>query len=829
MNLIFQTVEPWRSFGQALINAGPQVLTAVALGAAILFALPILLYLRPSVSGRRRLLRGVGVALAILVIWVLVRSGDLYSSLSGRAAVVGMALFVVAPFVLAGLTIWSYLGTAGATPRRIAAVLALRLGAYLLVLLGIFRPALEFSEKDKKRTLLLFAVDASQSMTILDEFDNQSRWSYLLRNLKEAEPSIQKLRESGIDVSFYRFGGDVAEFSPDEPCRADSKSTDIGGMLATLYEGRDARPLLGLLILSDGADNGTRYPALSEAARWRRLPCPIHTFAYGKTTTRDVTKDVVVRDLVLPPGAVPIKSEVTLGVRVDAPGFKDMPVRIVVLFDDKEVKAQDAVLREEEGNLFAVKVNAPPRPGEVQVTVRLEDPQRPGQPLPGQVTRLKSEMSTFMTVTKEGISVLLVDKQRAWEPQLLSDALSRERRIRLYPVWLRGDEPTAAVQDLFNFEKQQYDVVILGDVTAAQLKAINPEALAQLEQQVDRGAGLLMIGGYACFGNSDWQGTPLERLLPIELNAMGQVEGAVRMVPTEAGLRRYRYVMGLADREQESKEIWAKLQPLEGATRLGTPKKNVASILAVTDRNDPLLVTRDYGGGRVLAFGGDTTYRWVRSPQGLAAHDRFWQRMVIWLARQEETESRAWVRPGTRRLPIHTDLSFLMGLRSKGGVDIKDGKYAVEVYSPDNLHVNVIPRKIGNEDGGLFTRADVPGVYRVVVKGEGKGPDGEDVKAEAMARFLVYDEEAELTRRAADHEFLKKLATAGGGQFLRADKLSEFLDRLQSQPRDPHQNRGEVWPNWESKDTSAFRIVYLLLFVGLIGGEWFVRRRWGWV
>ncbi len=458
MNLTFQTIEPWKSFSEALDRGWAAGADRRRPGRrhSLRLADPALPPTFPR--GAARVLRGVGLALAILVVWVTMRSGDLYGSLLGPPAVLGMSLFLIAPFALAGLTIWSYLGTPGATARRITAVLALRLGAYLLVLLAIFRPAVEFSEDEKNRTSLLIAVDASQSMTILDEFDNQSRWNFLLRNLREAAPSLQKLREAGVDVAFYRFAGDVGAFNPDDPGKPDGRRTDIGAMLNTLYEGRESRRLLGLMILSDGAENGTRYPALTEAARWRRLPCPIHAFAYGKTTTRDVQKDVVVRDLVLPPGAVPIKTEVKIGLRVDAPGFKDTPVRIVVLFDDKEVKSEDAILREEEDNFLQIKVNAPPKPGEVKVTVRLEDPQRPGQPLPGQVSKLKSEMSTFLTVSKEGISVLLVDKQRAWEPQFLCDALAREPRIRLYPVWLRSDESTGAVKNLFNFENQQYDV-----------------------------------------------------------------------------------------------------------------------------------------------------------------------------------------------------------------------------------------------------------------------------------------------------------------------------------------------------------------------------------
>ena len=96
----------------------------------------------------------------------------------------------------------------------------------------------------------------------------------------------------------------------------------------------------------------------------------------------------------------------------------------------------------------------------------------------------------------------------------------------------------------------------------------------------------------------------------------------------------------------------------------------------------------------------------------------------------------------------------------------------------------------------------------------------------------MYDEDAELTRRAADHDFMKKLATAGGGQFLRAEKMVEFLDKLQAQPRDPKQNRGDVWPQLGvERDVAVSGSSISSLFVGLISGEWFPyrRRRWGWV
>ena len=58
-----------------------------------------------------------------------------------------------------------------------------------------------------------------------------------------------------------------------------------------------------------------------------------------------------------------------------------------------------------------------------------------------------------------------------------------------------------------------------------------------------------------------------------------------------------------------------------------------------------VMVTKNYGEGRVLAFGGDTTHRWIRTPETRDMQRRFWQRMAIWLAKQDEAEGSVWVTP----------------------------------------------------------------------------------------------------------------------------------------------------------------------------------------
>ena len=292
---------------------------------------------------------------------------------------------------------------------------------------------------------------------------------------------------------------------------------------------------------------------------------------------------------------------------------------------------------------------------------------------------------------------------------------------------------------LFDFDKEKYDVIIIGDVTAAQMKAIRPDVLTQINQQVESGAGFLMIGGYSSFGEGDWQGTAVEPLLPVDLGVRGQVPGGlygIKMVPTEIGLRLYSHVLRLGGGDAKAEQdAWDALPGLDGVNRIAQPKQlgPTDQVLAVSKEADPktmqpypLLVTKDYGRGRVLAFAGDTTHRWIRDPEGKRKHDRFWRQMVLWLARQDEGDNQVRVTPDVRSLSVGDDLGFSLGMRSKNGLEVKDADYEVEVVGPNGEHTKVTPTRDGGEDRGVY-RPQTAGTYTINVKAHGKDSDGQDV------------------------------------------------------------------------------------------------------
>jgi hypothetical protein len=134
-----------------------------------------------------------------------------------------------------------------------------------------------------------------------------------------------------------------------------------------------------------------------------------------------------------------------------------------------------------------------------------------------------NHISTFVTVAKEGLSVLYVEgKFRAWEPKFIRLALD-DPRIRIFPVVRTTDEPfNHDDAPFFDFTKQHYDVIILGDISPKRLSGGNEQVLKDIRDQVARGTGLMMIGGYESFG-PDWPRARSPRSCPSSSMPTGKI------------------------------------------------------------------------------------------------------------------------------------------------------------------------------------------------------------------------------------------------------------------------------------------------------------------
>jgi uncharacterized membrane protein len=722
-------------------------------------------------------------------------------------------------------------------------VLAIRLLALFLVFLALTGASCISRDDLKVPSTLLIVVDKSESMSLVrDELEGRSRWQYLKETLRNATPLFEKLHnDHKINVVFFSFGDEFKEWNPFDPDEATGKRTDTAQALRTLHEKyRGEKYLRGVVLLSDGADNVASDPsARALAATLRTLPCPVFTVAFGSKAVNAAQNDIVVTSLNPEPPIVAVKGKLTVRATIDALGFINSQVRVKVFINDREIKAQDETLKLRKDNLVEIVCDAPAEPGEIKVTLKVHRPDRE-EALAGELSAANNEMSTFVTVSREGLSVLVIDRpDHFFEPQALVSALKADRRMRVYTAWLRGPQVDDA-RPLLQFDQQPFDVIILGDVTAARLREADPDALAKILDRVsNKRTGLLMMGGRYAFGNGDWRGTEIEKMLPVRLNQQGQNATRVRLKPTDEGLR---YVLRIADRPEESRDKWSKMPELRGYTPLGEPLGR-ERIFAETEGGQPLMVAHDYGTGRVMTFAGDTTHFWRRPIKqgntvlfdGDDVHSRFWRQVVLWLARQEDTDDNLRIRLDTRRLRTGDNLGFGVEIRGKQGETLKDTRFQTKVVDPkgNETPVEVVPGLRGssneNESRGKFV-PKLPGEYRVVVSGSGTDPMGKKVDGRSEARFIAYQDDAESMEKAANPDFLKDLASAGGGRDYRPGELKKFLEQLPSKPLPQPPPKPAKIPDWRtSKGPSPFLLAFFLLFVQLLALEWFLRRRWGMV
>lgn len=190
-----------------------------------------------------------------------------------------------------------------------------------------------------------------------------------------------------------------------------------------------------------------------------------------------------------------------------------------------------------------------------------------------------------------------------------------------------GEFPTSAG------EIAEFDVVVLSDIgyntlalppaTFDDFEQV-PNRLQLLEDFVQAGGGLIMVGGYLSFqginGKANYKGTPVEAALPVTMQSYDdRVErsNGVTPVVSEAS---HAVVDGLP-------EEWPALL---GYNRV-IPDDDAEELVRVDD--DPLVVVGDHGEGRSAVFTSDCAPHW--GAPGFIDWDHYnglWTDLVHWVA-----------------------------------------------------------------------------------------------------------------------------------------------------------------------------------------------------
>lgn len=714
------------------------------------------------------------------------------------------------------------------SPRQRGILLAMRGLIVLLLLFGLLRPTLVYTKSRKQSSTLVVLVDRSRSMRVADAVGSQTRWQAMTRALVDCQPALKDLAED-LELQTYGFDADIAPLPCEQgkitlDAEPQGDQTAIGLALEQVLRREAGKRLAGVLLLSDGAQRalGQRdTPPQIPARQLSNHGYPLHTVAFGQPRGPTDARDIALSDLqVNDPVFVKNQIAATALARVD--GFVNDNVAFELAFETTPGKMsvvdRTTLRARTNGQQLPVELNyVPESPGEFKLTLRAVSP-------PGELITTNNELSTFVTVRKGGVNVLYLEGGHPIEAKFLRRALDSSADIRVVYHWIDAQAADTRPPDLADaFRPGKFDVYILGDLDSS---AFEPAELAELAKTVKAGAGLIMLGGFHSFGPGGYQKTPLAAVLPVQMGALERqafnepiasdlhLAGPVKMEPTDIGeqLR----VMQLASPER-NRQAWQALPPLEGANRFRglAPLANVLATVA-GDPQAPLLVGQTIGNGRVLAFAGDSTWRWAMRGQE-TAHKRFWRQVVLWLAKKDESsDATVWLRLAARRFQPGQRVEFTAGAQTPDGEPVEGVTFEVNVTRPDESQRGVRTSPQGTDVAGAFLDSDLPGDYTVAVTAsKGGQPLGS-----TQARFLIYEQDLELENPAADPALLASLSSLTGGRTLTPEQLPAFLKELSKQPLAMEietETKATPWDSWP----------FMLALIGLLTGEWVLRKKWG--
>lgn len=728
-----------------------------------------------------------------------------------------LALAVVA-ILSVGMVGWLYRGLQGISVLDRTVLGALRAVAVLIVLACLLRPALVIASAVPQRNVLAVLFDDSRSQRIAD-VDGATRLSAVQRTFADSGALLGALEER-FAVRRIRFGAETRPVDSVGALQASSTRTDLAQALEATRQELTGVPLAGIILVTDGADNGGGdLDAALLGLRARKVP--VYTVGVGQVRfDRDVAVERVnATGTVLTGGTVLVDATVRLR------GVGSDPVTVTAEADGRIV-ATETVRAPKNGEVATVRLRVPPLPaGTYRLTVR-------ASALANEMVPENNVAHTVLQVRSGPDRILYIEGEPRPEFAFLRRAIAADSGLQLVGL-LRSAEGKflrLGVRDSLELltgfpttreELFGYRAIIVGSIEASFFSGDQLRMLADFVNV--RGGGLLALGGRSALTEGGYRGTPVADVLPIALDraprdtAGAPVTFTVR--PTSAGLAHA--ALQIAETGQASVAKWGTMPPLTGVNALGALRPGATALLTgrapESTSDQPLLAWHRYGRGIGAVFGVQDSWLW-RMHADVAVDDLthlvFWRQLLRWLS--ESSPDRTIVSASPDRLGTNEPVTLRAQVADASFLDVNDASIVTTVIAPSGTPTDV-PLDWSVRADGVYTGRFVPtetGVHTLATQ----VVRGRDTTRTTAGTLLVDDADADVTQPEQREALLRRVAQETGGRYVPLADASRLLDDVQ------YTESGVVVR--EARDLWDMPAVFLLVALCL-GAEWIWRRARG--
>ena len=720
-------------------------------------------------------------------------------------------LIVLLALIVAGGVAWSL--WAGLHSRRQAVVSgALRAGALVLLVLVLWQPQRRFDEITILKPQLAVVVDASESMS--DPADAaQARRAERVKEIL-ASPAVAKARES-FDLRMFTFDAKLAEQSAGKGAHVQFNGgiSNVVGAVNQVQERFRGQPIAGVLLLSDGLDTSgvARQATISPGA-------PVFTFELEKEFKPKEKGKRISMGAVDFPARVVVGWDSEIHASIVGSGMSGSTVAVEFWRDGKKEKEATVAFNEDEQSRPVAFPIAPDKPGMIQYELRVTD---------AAADKDAKNYPFVIEALAPGKRILYVQNSLGFDFKFLRKAIVSDRNLQLQAFVRWGDGrlvsmgergmPADTKLDLTTAGLAKFSVVLLGDLAPEALTAENYQSLREF---VNRGGGLILLGGPNALASAELAKSAIGEVSPVKLPAEYREQNAV-VSTTDAGLRHPVFGPLFANIKDFPPLISANVAPGISPTAEVLMEANVGG------ENVPLIAANRFGQGRVVVVMTNTIWRWRLGAKSWASekspYDTFWTQLMDWLIPKEQDKR------NSNKIELFTErANYLLGERPEVRAIVRladenakpPASLPLTMKTPDEkvfeytMKAAVLPGSDGRQVPGyrIEVEPNVPGVFAAKSLVEISG-----AKIEGETRFVVTKPATEITGKPIDRELLQRVADSTGGKFFKIDETDQWPKALHY--KEQQFARVQVADLWNHP-------ALLALIFGLLAADWVMRKRW---
>ncbi len=718
------------------------------------------------------------------------------------------------------LAIAAYVRRARGLETRHRVVLAgARIGVLAVMLFALSRPVLRVRTVKPQENVLAVLIDDSRSMQVAD-LDGRPRSTFIHEALGP-EGTLRPALAEEFKLRFFRFAGSTERVADFAELGFAGTETDLAQALDRVRRELSAVPLAGIVVVTDGADNGSG--SLHEATlQLKATKVPVYAVGVGR--------DQFARDLEL--------------ARVETPPevLKGSSVVVDVLIAQRGAAGRTVQLNvEDEGRIVATRrirleADAEATTARVAFTLTEPGPRRIRFQIPPEADEQVAENNAreaLVVVANRREKVLYFEGEPRFEVKFLRRAVAGDENLQLVVLqrtaegkFLRLDvddaDELAAGFPKTRAELFTYRGIVLGSVEASFFTHDQLQMLADFVRQ--RGGGLLLLGGRRAFSEGGYADTPLADALPVVLeprdaaDTVGQFH-EITLELTPAGATHP--ALQIAGDLDASAERWKALPLLSTVNPLARAKPGATTLLRGVgpSLDDPVigLAYQRYGRGKAVAFPVQDSWIWqmhASMPLEDLTHETLWRQLLRWLV--SNVPERVTLSAGGGVAVTGRDVEITAHVADSGYLGVNGATVRARVRSPSGDERDLLLEWNMVEDGAYRTRfvPDQTGLYTIRVDAEGPG----GVVGAATSHAYAGEPTAEYFGATMRRPALERLAAETGGRFYTWDDVASLPDDVRyTESGVATLEEHELWD----------MPIVMLLLLGLVATEWGMRRARG--